>query len=216
MMRRSKAYPTKIVRCFDNTGGVPEWAYTTWDLTEPVRITSAIVQASSYSSLYLRIFKEGVTAWPAADPYIGTPVSSGEEFKFSSTLGILNALGFDFGTLDARVSRVYLFERITHNMKGASVTIRRDAMPFPWLGHEVLSQTPVAFGAMRVVADVWPVPVRLYADGVLELEAEAEDNRAFWLPRTTRTRRWTVDVAATIAANVREVALAGSIQGFNK
>ena len=85
---------------------------------------------------------------------------------------------------------------------GAARTVR-------WRGREYAAQRPVDFGVARVVADTYPVTLRLFANGVEKVSRQMTHDRAVRLPQTRPEKFWTIEVEGPSA--IREVLVGRSM-----
>lgn len=69
-------------------------------------------------------------------------------------------------------------------------------MTFTWRSKTFRMPFPINMGVGQVIADAYPVTMRVYADGVLKTEKTVTDNNAFRLTSGFRATDWSFEVVA--------------------
>jgi hypothetical protein len=84
------------------------------------------------------------------------------------------------------------------------------ALDYVWRSKEYLLPMPANFGFLQVVAESYPVPVTLYAEGEKVGDFVAESERAIRLPGGFRSRSWEAEVTGTSRVMSVHVAQSGT------
>ncbi len=141
-------------------------------------------------------------------------VANNDEFKLPTTLP--NARQWDLELLDKgyTIYELHLIGRMRWEVADGRVSIRRQGEPHSWLGHQIVSSRPVNFSCGLVVADQWPVVVKLFQDGKFVWWKVVHDERPFRLPQLRPERLWELDAVADEGKLIHEVTLATSMEGL--
>jgi len=174
-----------------NGGQVRNWRRLTLLFAEAGRFVVARIAATETATL--RLSCDGVPqgTWERKDNGKGV-----EDNAFE--LGYLDT-GRTW-TLDVecmgRIDEVHLVGDVAVPVGQGSVVLRRQQQPFSWLHQSIVSATPVAFSSARVVAQVYPVYLRLFAEGSAApaVSQAISSSLAVRLPRKSALRGWVLSV----------------------
>lgn len=84
------------------------------------------------------------------------------------------------------------------------------ALTYTWKSGVFVSPRPVNFGAAQVIADSYPLTLKVYADGVLKATKSVADDRGFRLPSGFLATDWEVELTGT--AEVEEAIIAEAMR----
>ena len=195
--------------------GNPAWLNKILRFAETGSWSVARVVASNYTGLVLKLRTLGSSAWNT------WTVTDSAEFKLdfnTAWVDLDNARDWELAVEhDGDIQEIHLFARETVPVDADAVVIRRNGGPYTWLDKRVRADQPVSWGVCRVVADQYPVTVRIYTnDDHLVYEGLALDATGFRLTRLPRHREWRVDLEAESGTQIRELVLARSMEGLRR
>ncbi len=198
-----------------NAGGQPAWRNKVIRFKEMGTWSVARVVATDYTGLTLSLRPVGGSTWNT------WTVTGNGEFKLdhddNGWTNLENARDWELSMVHTGdIEEVHLFAQEIHQVDAEAVVVRRDGGPWTWLAHRVRADRPVSWGVCRVLADAYPVLIKMSVDGAKSIEITALDGRGFRLPRRSPQRDWTVDLEAEPGTLVTELALATSMQRLRK
>lgn len=169
----------------------------------------ARVVADGYSGCRLVLEANGVTQ-------VDMAVADGDAFRLEALApltSIGNARDWSLRLYHAgAVRELMLFSERLTEFDGRRIVLRRDQEPWTWLDRRFIAPKVVEFSCARVVADVYPVTLRLYRDTALAATIPVANAKPFRLPRLAAIRRWSFDVVGAPESQIHEVGLAVSME----
>ena len=177
------------------TGQIPLWLYTEYDMGEPWTLRS--VQYDGTRDVPIDVYLDGVKSRLMIRNHAETRLLD----RISGRV-----LRFDFGGFDGAVHFVRLFEEDIWPVDGGGIVLR-PAIGHPgWRNKLLQFKDTGSWSVGRIVADTYPVVLRLYRGGVPVAEIEATGPDDFKFPRDLPNgKEWGLDISS--AGRVLELVL---------
>jgi hypothetical protein len=185
---------------------IKNWRRRFLEFKETGSFRGGRVVASDYTSMTLTLRAGG-------NSYAET-ISSNDDFLFADNLVNDREWELDLAH-QGEIYELHLYGRVRHHLKNGRVIIWRGKLePFSWLGHLLLAERPVDFSAARIIADSYPLSLKLLTQDAERVNVQVNDDNPFRLPGVRPERLWRLDVTGAETDLIHEVGVACSMSAL--